>query len=191
MDDTGRVTSWNQQAESIFGWVEREGPGAAARRHHRAQAHRAAHASGLRRFLATGEGPILNQRIELTALKRDGTEFPVELAVAPVRVGSSWVFSAFVRDITARRARTRPCACPNRSSAPPFRRTLRRWPSRGWPTPAGRCERSLLRLFGMNRQRRSDAAAMSWAIWRRDEQREQMLAQLRAGGVSATSRWSG
>src|SRR2546426_4761084 len=48
-------------------------------------AHREAHAAGLRHFLATGEGPILNQRIELTALRRDGSEFPVELAVAPDR----------------------------------------------------------------------------------------------------------
>ncbi len=104
MDDTGRVTSWNQQAESMFGWAEREVLGRRLADVIVPHVHREAHAAGLRRFLDTGVGPILGQRIELTALRRDGTEFPVELAVAPVRVGSSWLFSAFVRDITARRA---------------------------------------------------------------------------------------
>ena len=103
MDDTGRVASWNQQAESMFGWAEREVLGQRLADIIVPHAHREAHAAGLRRFLATGEGPILGQRIELTALRRDGAEFPVELAVAPVRVGTSWLFSAFVRDITARR----------------------------------------------------------------------------------------
>jgi len=103
MDDTGRVASWNQQAESMFGWAEREVLGQRLADIIVPRAHREAHAAGLRRFLATGEGPILGQRIELTALRRDGAEFPVELAVAPVRVGTSWLFSAFVRDITARR----------------------------------------------------------------------------------------
>jgi len=103
MDDTGRVASWNQQAESMFGWAEREVLGQRLADIIVPHAHREAHAAGLRRFLTTGEGPILNQRIELTALRRDGSEFPVELAVAPVRVGTSWLFSAFVRDITARR----------------------------------------------------------------------------------------
>ena len=103
MDDTGRVASWNQQAESMFGWAEREVLGQRLADIIVPHAHREAHAAGLRRFLTTGEGPILNQRIELTALRRDGSEFPVELAVAPVRVGTSWLFSAFVRDLTAAR----------------------------------------------------------------------------------------
>jgi len=53
--------------------------------------------------LATGEGPFLNKRIEITALHRDGHEFPVELAITSVRAEHTVVFSAFVRDITERR----------------------------------------------------------------------------------------
>src|SRR5262245_26950230 len=58
---------------------------------------------GLKRFLATGAGVMVNRRIEITALHRDGHEFPVELTVSPLRLGNTWTFSAFVRDITARK----------------------------------------------------------------------------------------
>src|SRR5256884_878226 len=57
--------------------------------------HREGHARGLARFLETGEGPILRQRIEITALHRDGHEFPVELTVTPMRLGDHWLFGAF------------------------------------------------------------------------------------------------
>ena len=67
--------------------------------------YREAHTNGLRHFLATGEGPMLNRRIELTALRRDGREFPVELTIAPLRFGQQHFFGAFVRDITSRKRR--------------------------------------------------------------------------------------
>jgi C4-dicarboxylate-specific signal transduction histidine kinase len=51
----------------------------------------------------SGQGPVLNRRIEITALRRDGTEFPVELTITPLKSGDTWTFSSFIRDITARR----------------------------------------------------------------------------------------
>jgi C4-dicarboxylate-specific signal transduction histidine kinase len=68
--------------------------------------HSAAIASyerGLQHFFRTGEGPVLNKRIEITALRRDGGEFPVELTITPLKSGDSWTFSSFVRDISERR----------------------------------------------------------------------------------------
>jgi PAS domain S-box-containing protein len=62
-----------------------------------------AHRKGLVHFLATGEGPILNQRIELTAQHRDGHEFPVELTIWPTVFGRTPRFNAFIQDITARK----------------------------------------------------------------------------------------
>jgi PAS domain S-box-containing protein len=184
MDDTGHVTSWNQQAESMFGWAEGEVLGQRLADIIVPHAHREAHAAGLRRFLATGEGPILNQRIELAALRRDGTEFPVELAVAPVRVGSSWLFSAFVRDITARRAADEALRVSEQKFGSAFQ---------AHPSPMAIAtladarwvdvNESLLRLFGMNRAETVGRTGYELGIWRRNEQREQMLAQLRAGGV--------
>jgi PAS domain S-box-containing protein len=65
--------------------------------------YRVAHENGLRHFLAAGAGPILNRRVEITAVRRDGGEFPVELSIAPYRVGEAWFFGGFVRDITRRK----------------------------------------------------------------------------------------
>src|SRR5207249_4622370 len=61
------------------------------------------HKQGLERFLATGEGAVLNKRIELTALHRDGHEFPVELIIWPVQSGQVYTFNAFLHDITERK----------------------------------------------------------------------------------------
>ncbi len=100
MDAHGVITSWNANAETTFGW-----PTAAAVGRHLADtivpsAHRDDHRRGLAHFLATGEGPILRRRIEITALHRDGHEFPVELTVTPMRLADGWHFGAVVRDVT-------------------------------------------------------------------------------------------
>ena len=60
----------------------------------------------MRRFHETGEAPVVNQRLELTALHRSGREFPVELTItSPMRVESGFFFGAFLRDISDRRER--------------------------------------------------------------------------------------
>jgi len=100
MDADGRITEWNPPAEAIFGWPHDEAIGRLLSEMIVPPQHRDAHTQGLRRFLATGEGPVLNKRIEITACRRDGHEFPVELAISPVRSGDTVTFSAFVRDIT-------------------------------------------------------------------------------------------
>jgi PAS domain-containing protein len=65
--------------------------------------YRAAHEAGLARYLQTGEGTVLDRRLELDALNRDGREFPVELSIVPIREEQGLRFSAFVRDISERR----------------------------------------------------------------------------------------
>jgi PAS domain S-box-containing protein len=103
IDIEGRVIGWSPQAERLFGWQATE------ILHRRLSetiippAYRDAHEHGLARFRAAGEGPALNRRIELSALRRDGTLFPVELAITPVRLKGATVFSAFLRDITERK----------------------------------------------------------------------------------------
>ena len=103
MDAAGMISGWNPQAEAVFGWPAAEVLGRPLADVIIPPAMRARHGEGLRHFLATGAGPILNQRIELTAIRRDGREFPVEFAVTPIRVGDDWSFSAFLRDITERK----------------------------------------------------------------------------------------
>jgi PAS domain S-box-containing protein len=100
MDSGGTITTWNKQAEVIFGWSNAEAVGQRMSDMIIPQQHRIAHERGLLHFLATGDGPILRRRIEVTAVRRSGVEFPVELEVSPIAVGAEWVFSAFIRDIT-------------------------------------------------------------------------------------------
>ena len=100
INSQGQITSWNRQAEITFGWSAEEAIGRHMADMIIPEQHRAAHELGLRRFLTTGEGPILRQRIEIMAVRRSGAEFPVELEVAPVRLRHDWEFSAFIRDIT-------------------------------------------------------------------------------------------
>lgn len=103
MDAHGNITYWNPRSETIFGWTRGEALGRSMAETIIPPKHRDAHNRGLQHFLATGEGPILNRRIEITALRRDGTEFPVELTVSPLKVGDSFRFNAFIADITERK----------------------------------------------------------------------------------------
>ena len=104
MDAAGVITDWNARAEQIFGWPRQEAIGQRLSATIIPARDRAAHARGLRHFQDTGEGPMLNTRIEITACHRDGHEFPVELAISPALVrGGGHTFSAFVRDISARK----------------------------------------------------------------------------------------
>ncbi|MDH4187905.1 MAG: PAS domain S-box protein, partial [Nitrospira sp.] len=103
IDLSGIVTDWNAQATAIFGWRREEVLGRDLAGTIIPGRDRAAYEQGLQRFLHTGTGAILNRRIEIIALHKDGREFPVELAVTPAKIGDAYIFSAFVRDITERR----------------------------------------------------------------------------------------
>jgi PAS domain S-box-containing protein len=100
MDETGTITDWNSQAEKIFGWSHGEATGAKLSELIIPDFHRAAHRSGLERFLRTGEGTILGRRLEIDALRRDGREIKVELSITELRRRDGFVFNAFMRDLT-------------------------------------------------------------------------------------------
>jgi two-component system sensor histidine kinase/response regulator len=100
MNAEGLVTNWNSEAEKTFGWSSQEALGRRLSEVIMPQRYREDHERGLLRFLSTGEGMTLRQRTEITALRRDGHEFPVEVATSPVRFGGQWIFSSFIRDIT-------------------------------------------------------------------------------------------
>jgi PAS domain S-box-containing protein len=103
INPSGQITGWNAEAERIFGWSREEAIGRRMSDTIIPSQYREAHDRGLQRFLATGEGPLLNKRIEITALHRTGREFPVELAISFAKVAEAWTFSAFVRDISDRK----------------------------------------------------------------------------------------
>ena len=100
IDAQGIVTDWNSQAEVLFGWSKAEAAGSPLRTLIIPPAYQEAHERGLAHFLATKEGPILNKRVEITALHRTGREFPVELTVSVIPHEETYLFNAFIRDIT-------------------------------------------------------------------------------------------
>jgi two-component system, LuxR family, sensor kinase FixL len=102
MDQDGRITDWNANAETIFGWSSGEAVGRQLAETIIPPKHREAHHAGMRRFLGDGTGPILGRRIEVDAMRRDGTLFPVELSVTARMIEGKYQFTAFVRDISER-----------------------------------------------------------------------------------------
>ena len=102
MDASGRITEWNSQAEATFGWTAAEAIGRSMAETIIPERYRELHRRGLEHFLATGEGPVLQRRVELSALRRDGEEFPVELSIWATESDGDDApyFNAFIRDVT-------------------------------------------------------------------------------------------
>jgi PAS domain S-box-containing protein len=104
MDADGLIRDWNRQAEQTFGWTKQAALGRSVAETIVPPQHRRAHTEGLRRFLATGSGPVVNNRVEVEAIHQNGHEFPVELAIWTHERDGTYCFSAFVHDISERKA---------------------------------------------------------------------------------------
>lgn len=103
MDHEGRISSWNPQAERLFGWRAEEAEGRLVSELLVPERFRLDHEKGLSHFRRTGTGPILGRVRELTALRRDGSEVPVDISVTlAVRDGDRATFVGYLRDVTAR-----------------------------------------------------------------------------------------
>jgi diguanylate cyclase (GGDEF)-like protein/PAS domain S-box-containing protein len=108
MDADGRIVEFNRAAERIFGFSREEVLGREVAETIVSERFREAHRAGLRRFLDTGERTILDRCIELSALRRDGHEFPIEMTIS-CACGAGGEgngrprFHAFLRDISERR----------------------------------------------------------------------------------------
>lgn len=104
MDHLGRIIEFNPAAERTFNYARGEAVGRTVAELIIPERLRAAHRRGLEAFLAGGEGTVLGRRVEMTAVRKGGEEFPVELAITPVRAGDGppW-FTAYLRDISERK----------------------------------------------------------------------------------------
>jgi len=103
MDNEGKVSFWNEAAESMFGRPGKEVLGTDLHALLAPQRYHEAFAKGFAGFRTTGRGAALGKTLELAGLKRDGTEFPVELSVAPVRLKNQWHAVGIIRDIAERK----------------------------------------------------------------------------------------
>jgi len=102
MDATGRVIEFNPAAERVFGYKREEAVGQELATLIIPPGFRERHRKGLEHYMATGEGPVLGKRLEVKALRADGSEILVELAITALRDGNAPVFTAYLRDITDR-----------------------------------------------------------------------------------------
>jgi PAS domain S-box-containing protein len=107
IDHQGRVAEFNPAAEEIFGHSAEDAIGVEIAELVIPPSLRERHRTALRRVVETGESTLLGQRIELTGMRADGTEFPVELAVNVIRGTDPPMFTGTIRDITARRSADR------------------------------------------------------------------------------------
>ena len=94
------ITLWNPKTEEIFGWKSEEVLGLHLTDTIIPMQYRQAHNEGMNRFLQTGETRILNKTIELTALNKEGKEFPISITISQATQQGNKLFIAFLRDIT-------------------------------------------------------------------------------------------
>lgn len=102
MDEHGTIIKFNPAAETCFGYREREALGQSLAELIIPERYRERHRQGMQRFLSGGPGPYLQRRLEVTALRADGSEFPAELAIGVDESPSGRIFIGYLRDITER-----------------------------------------------------------------------------------------
>lgn len=103
IDTKGYITFWNTQAENIFGWKQKEVIGKTLTETIIPNQHKKGHREGMRHYMATGEGPVLNKQLELSALDKNGREFPIEISIIPIKQNDEMFFCSFIQDISERK----------------------------------------------------------------------------------------
>lgn len=103
LDAEGKILEWNPAANTTFGYSRELMLGRAFAELMTSAANEELSRKGLKRYLQTGRGRLLGERLEVMALRANGAEFPVELAIANIAGLEHPVFASFIRDITERR----------------------------------------------------------------------------------------
>lgn len=104
MNSDGIVTDWNDCAVSVFGWSRGEAIGQTMADLIIPERYREPHRNGLQRYLRSGRGNVLGKRIEVSGIRKNGEEFPVELSISPIQDGERVLFVGCLRDLTERHA---------------------------------------------------------------------------------------
>ena len=103
MDNEGNISYWNEAAEKIFRYSIREALGKELHIFLAPKKYHDAYRRGILIFKETGCGPVIGKTLELEAIRKDGTGFPIELSVSVVRIDEKWHAIGIVRDITQRK----------------------------------------------------------------------------------------
>jgi len=103
MDNNGNISYWNKAAEKIFGYTKEEAIDKEIHIFLVPKNNHKGYENGFEKFRTTGKGPVIGKTLELSAIRKDGTEFPVELSVAAVKLKGKWNAIGTLRDITERK----------------------------------------------------------------------------------------
>jgi PAS domain S-box-containing protein len=103
INEEGNIINWNSKSELVFGWKAEEVIGKPMHQIIMPQRYVSAHHEGVHRFLGTGTGPVINKTIEISAIRRSGNEFPIELSISATKSKGKYLFIAFINDITERK----------------------------------------------------------------------------------------
>ncbi len=104
IDEEGLIVEFNPAAEEIFGFKSSDVIGRDMGQTIVPTHHRDAHRNGMKHYLKTGEGPVLNQRIEIDAVTADGRSILIELAIKDREYPDGRLFFGYMRDITEKKA---------------------------------------------------------------------------------------
>lgn len=102
VDSTSRIVFWNAGAQRVFGYNEGEALGSSLM-DLMPERFRDAHRAGMARLVATGEARVIGQTVELAAVRKDGSEFPMELSLGRFEIGGDQFFTGVIRDISDRK----------------------------------------------------------------------------------------
>lgn len=103
MDPHGKVAHWNPAAQRIFGYRPEEIIGRSVHETLVPGKYRELAQQGVHRFGIAGRGNVVGRLVEMSALRKNGEEFPIEISIAPIRLRDGWWAVAIVRDITRRK----------------------------------------------------------------------------------------
>jgi len=103
MDNEGNISYWNEAAERMFGYKKDEIIGKHLHRTLAPERFYESYLKGFKKFQITGEGAAVGKTLELAAVRKDGTEFPIELSLSAVKLKGKWNATGIIRDITERK----------------------------------------------------------------------------------------
>ncbi len=103
LDNDEKVTYWNKSAENIFGYLREDVEGKNIHNLIIPERYRKKHLEGFEKFKATGTGNIIRKAVEVEAIRKDGSEIPIELSLSAVMINGKWNAVGIIRDITVRK----------------------------------------------------------------------------------------
>jgi len=100
MDSGGNVAHWNPAAEKMFGYSSKEIMGRGVHEVLAPNEYREQATRGLAGFAKSGKGPAIGKTLDLEAQRKDGSRFPIEMSMSPIKLEDRWWAVGIVRDIT-------------------------------------------------------------------------------------------